>query len=373
MAVEQAFEGKKRDNMKKRFCFFIFNGLWLTAALSHPLVVRAANEAVKGASNTMEVLCLTEQPAIIMGESARLRAWASTPDGKPIEEPIKFDWRVTEGLIQGTGADVRWDLSAIKIESNELHKKLVATVNASGLGLGEVRCSVEVFIGRRSVEVFIGTREVANPESGSSDNRSGLISARLYLRPGETEELGYGLYSYLLFSAPPKNKEEETRYLKTIESLLALGDIEEFLKRHVRPSQLNATFIPVTKVPEPGKSYAESAVKVLSVYDYYTAKILLNQLDKTYQRGPYLISVLKPLSGTATPMHLFQNLTGVAPDLARNWIEFFTYRAAQERSWKEESLRRFGLTMRNLIAVGGKVTPDVLSGLEKMIQFKRGS
>ena len=233
--------------MKKRFCFFIFNGLWLTAALSQPFVVSAADDAVKDAANTMEVICLTEQPAIIMGESARLRAWASTPDGKPIEQPIKFEWQVTEGFIQGEGADVRWDLSAVKIESNELHKKLVATVKATGPSLGEVRCPVEVFIGKR---------EVAKPERDPSDDRSGLISARLYLQPGETEESGYGLYSYLLFSAPPKNKEEETRYLKTIESLLALGEIEEFLKRHVRPSQLNATFIPVTKVPEPGKSSA---------------------------------------------------------------------------------------------------------------------
>ena len=348
--------------MKKCFCFFFLNGLWLAAALSQPLVVSAADDAVKDAAKAMEVLCLTEQPAIIMGESARLRAWASTADGKPIKQPIKFEWQVPEGFIQGKGADVRWDLSAVKIELNESHKKLVATVKATAPSLGEVRCPVEVFIGKR---------EVAKPEPGSSDDRSGLISARLYLQPGETEESGYGLYSYLLFSAPPKNKEEETRYLKTIESLVTLGDIEEFLKRHVRPSQLNATFIPVTKVPEPGKSHAESAVKVLSAYDYTAAQILLNKLDKIYQRGPYLISVLKPLSGTAAPVHLFQDLTGVVPDLAWNWIEFFTYRAAQERSWKEESLKRFGLTMRNLIAVGGKVTPDVLSGLEKMIQFKR--
>src|SRR5262245_22497869 len=127
VAVEQVFKGKKTNNMKKHFCFLIANGLWLMAALSQPLVVSAADDTVKDVSNTMEVLCLSEQPAIVEGESPRLRAWATTPDGKPIEQPVKFDWRVTEGLIQGTGADVRWDLSAVNIESNELHKKLVAT------------------------------------------------------------------------------------------------------------------------------------------------------------------------------------------------------------------------------------------------------
>jgi hypothetical protein len=44
--------------------------------------------------------------------------------------------------------------------------------------------------------------------------------------------------------------------------------------------------------------------------------------------------------------------------------------AANERSWSKEALRRFGLMLPNLISVGGKVTPDVMKGLEKAIQLK---
>jgi len=46
------------------------------------------------------------------------------------------------------------------------------------------------------------------------------------------------------------------------------------------------------------------------------------------------------------------------------------YLAAQQRSWSEASLRRLGLDVRNVIAVGGKVTPQVMEGLEKAVQFK---
>jgi hypothetical protein len=350
--------------MKERPFLFMVNGLWLTAALFQPLVVRGADVGINDATNAMDVVCLTEQPAITAGESARLRAWASTPDGRPIEQPIKFKWQVTEGFIHGEGADVRWDLSAVKVESNELHKQLVATVDVGGPSLGEVRCAVEVFIGKR---------EVATPDRGKIRGEN-LESSRRFLLPGKSEEPGYGLYSYLLFSSPPKDNEEKERYLKTTESyLLLLQDIDEYLSRHVLPSKLNATYIPLKNEPDPGKSNPEWAANVLSVYDYTAARILLGKLDKYYQQGPYLVSLLKPLSETAVPVYLFQDLTGVVPEQAQNWVMFFTYCAAQQRSWQEQSLRRFGLTMRNLIAVGGKVTPDILSGLEKMIQFKRGS
>ena len=77
-----------------------------------------------------------------------------------------------------------------------------------------------------------------------------------------------------------------------------------------------------------------------------------------------------PLSASGTQAHLWEDLSSVVPERAWDWVRFFTYLAAQQRSWSEESLKRFGLTLRNLVAVGGKVTPDVMEGLEKAIQFR---
>jgi hypothetical protein len=76
-----------------------------------------------------------------------------------------------------------------------------------------------------------------------------------------------------------------------------------------------------------------------------------------------------PIAGT--PAHLWEDLTGVVPELAWDWIKFFTYLAAQEQSWSEDSLHRFGLNLLNLIKIAGKVGPDTLKALETAIQYKR--
>lgn len=203
---------------------------------------------------------------------------------------------------------------------------------------------------------FIGEESVAQPNS----------------RPGQREEPGYGLYSYLLFTGPPQNLEEKARYLKTLESCLTLiQDVEEYQKRHLPRSQLNISHIPVTKLPREDSSTAQWAENVLKVYDYATAQILLNQLNKTYQQGPYLLSAQKPLREGTSPMilYLLQDFTGFVPDLAARCVRSFMYLAAQNRSWTDQSLHNFTLALRNVIAVAGKVTPDVVHALKTAIQL----
>ena len=332
----------------------------LAALLVHAVPVNAADDPSKDAATGVELICLTEQPAIVEGESAMLKAWASTLDGRPINTPIKFEWEVNAGHIEAQAAATRWDLSAVKIEPQAV-RKVIATVKATQPGRSDLRCAVEVFIGKKEATV---------PDRGTIRGEE-LLSGKRYLLPGEVEAPGYGLYSYLLFSAPPKDDEERARYLKTIEAcLLVLQDVDDYLGRHVPPSKLNATYIPLKKAPDAGKSNAEWAANVLAVYDYTAAQILLSRVQQAHQQGPYLLSVLPPLSEPGKPAHLWEDLTGVVPEQAWNWVRFFTYLAAQERSWSEDSLQRFGLKLRNLIAVGGKVTPDVMKGLEKAIQFK---
>jgi hypothetical protein len=272
----------------------------------------------------MELICLSEQPAIVEGENVTLMAWASTADGHPISGSIVFEWDVNLGRVERQTVKPRWELSAIKLEPHERRKQLTATVKAIHPDLGEMDCEVEVFIGRKEADI---------PDRGTirGDN---LLSAKRYLLPGEVEAPGYGLYSYLLFSSPPKDAEENARYLKTIEAyLLLLQNVEEYLRRHVRPLWLNATYIPLRSLPKPGRSNAEWAVNVLSVYDYAAAQILLRKLGQVYQHGPYLLSVLKPLSQPGMTTYLLEDLTGIVPELAWDWVKFFIYLAAQERSY----------------------------------------
>ena len=224
--------------MSKRSVFFAIHLWYVAALLAQPLPMGAPAEVSKDATNAMEVICLTEQPAIVEGESATLKAWASTPDGRPMAQRVTFQWQVTEGRITTQAAEARWDLSGVKVEPREGRKKLIATVRATEPGVGEVRCAVEVFIGKQ---------EAVIPDRGTIRGEP-LFSAKRYLLPGESEAPGYGLYSYLLLSAPPMNDEENARYVKMLEAyLLLLQDLDEYLGKHVRPSQLNATYIPLKR------------------------------------------------------------------------------------------------------------------------------
>ena len=322
----------------------------------------AAGTPAKNPSQQMELICLSEQPAIFEGGSATLQAWATGSDGEPISGgPIHFEWEADAGRVENTASGTRWDLSQVKIGAQDASRKVTATVKAVPPGGSEMSCSVEV---------FIGTRQMAPaPDRGGGGEE--LLSARHFLLPGATEPSGYGLYSYVLFSAPPRDPEETARYLKTIEAtLLILQDVDDYLSRHVRPKSLNLTCIPVNKMPARGSSTTEWAGNVLANYDYAAAQILLSRVQQAHQDGPYLLSVLAPLSEPGMPAHLWENLAGVVPDLAWNWIKFFSYLAAQQRSWSDESLQRFGLQLRNLIAVGGKVTPVTMDALQTAIEYK---
>jgi len=347
--------------MNKQSALFTAGAVTLTALFIHSVAVNASDLPAKDTASDVELICLTEQPAIVEGESATLQAWASTLEGRPISTPISFEWEVDAGQIETQAPATRWDLSTVRVEPQAARRRVIATVKATRPGRSEVRCMVEVFIGKKEATI---------PDRGTPGGES-LLSARHFLLPAKPEAPGYGLYSYLLFNAPPKDAEETARYLKTIEgSLLVLQDVDDYLSRHVRPKSLNVTYIPLKETPNRGKSVAEWAANVLAAYDYAAAQILLSRVQRAHQDGPYLLSVLAPLSEPGMPAHLWENLTGVVPELAWNWIKFFTYLAAQQRSWSDESLQRFGLTLRNLIAVGGKVTPDAMKALETAIQFR---
>ena len=256
--------------MIKEQALFTTGILMLAALLVQPVAVGAADDSHKEAATGIELICLTEQPAIVEGESVTLKAWVTTTEG----QPINFSWEADTGRIETQAPATRWDLSAVKIGQQAV-RKVIATVKAMQPGRNELRCTVEVLIGKKE----------ATDSDRSALKRENLLSARRFLLPGEVEAPGYGLYSYLLFSAPPKDDEEKARYLKTIEAyLLVLQDVDEYLRRHVRPRSLNATYIPLRKVPSRGKSNTEWAVNVLAVYDYSAAQILLSRVQQAYQK-----------------------------------------------------------------------------------------
>ena len=340
--------------------------LFLALALhGSPVLAQPAN-----ALPSLEVLCLTSRPTIEQGTNTSLHAWAVISDGTPVAHPVSLTWVVSAGAVHGTGTEVAWDLSEVRLDTGELHRKVTATVTGAIPGAEPSTCTIDVFIGR-PMEVSQGSPD--DPEPNTSDTRSGLRSARHFLLPNESEKPGYGLYSYLLFPVRPRTNEEKARYLKTLEACKqAMEDVEDHLAHHRPPSHLNVTHIPVTKIPQHSQAAGEWAANVLAVYDYTMAQKLLDRLNPTYQQGPYLISVQNhPLSDATTSVQeiLLQDFTGKVPELAAQVLALFTYRAAQQRHWRDIALREFALSFRNLIAVAGKVTPAVADTLFKLVSL----
>ncbi len=331
-------------------------GLCSIIIVFHAPVVLAQTESQ---NREWDVICITDRPAIVEGESTNLQAWLTTQDGQLLPQPASFLWQVTEGTVLGTGPEVQWELSHVKIEPKESRKTVTATAKT-----GHLSCVVEVVIEKQ---------EPAGSEGSTAATRDGrLRSARKYLFPNETEKPGFGLYSYLLFPERPRTEKEKALYVKTVESCLRMMEsVEEHLAIHRETGELNATHIPVKMAPKSSEGLSDWAANVLAVYDYTTAQKLLDKLGNEYRQGPYLIAVLKPLlSERKTPVqeYLLGDFTSREPKLASQVVELFTYRAAQQRTWMDESLRSFRLNVRNLVAVAGKVAPEVASAMIVLVK-----
>jgi hypothetical protein len=173
----------------------------------------------------------------------------------------------------------------------------------------------------------------------------------------------------LLLGAPPTDSSRE-RYLKAIEAyLLLLPDISK-LDKYFPPSELNITYLPVNASPPEITDIKSMAVWVLDHYDYPRARFLARQLTENNRDGPYIISVLVPLSErTKLSRYLWQDLSAVPAQFAASWIKEFMNQAAQERFWETKSLPQFRLKLRSVISVLATAWPDVRNSIDSYIKL----
>ncbi len=301
------------------------------------------------------LICLADPPAVLEGEGSTVRAWAVAGDGTPLRVDDTLEWTAEVGHFDPQAPAARWDLASVLVAAGDA-RTVVATARARRAGRPDLVCRVQV--------------QIARHVEGRGDALN-LVSAKRHLLPGEAEAAGYGLYSYLLLPAPPRDEDERQRFLKTLEAYLwVLQDVDDYLARHLPPAQLNATYIPLKAPPARADTGPQRAAAVLAVYDYAAANVLLQKAGADPRGGPYLVSTLEPLSRAGTAARLQEDLTGVTPELAWDWIRHFTFLAAQQRSWSDAALRRFALNLRNVIAVGARVTPQVLQGLGQVIRYQ---
>jgi hypothetical protein len=197
-------------------------------------------------------------------------------------------------------------------------------------------------------------------ESIAPASTRGLLTGRAFWLPNQREpEQNYGLYSVLLFAAPPKDQLERSRFLKALEAYLLLLQPMAQLERHRPRSQLNITLSPVTRAIElsedlsDDKQVTRTAERILAVYDYARAQSLLDGLDlQTLRSGPYLVSAVKFDSRPGlSETRLLLDMSHVAPQLVWDWIRTYCWLAAQERSWSQVALQKLLLNIRNVIGI----------------------
>lgn len=302
------------------------------------------------------ITCAPDRPIARPGESITVRTWINGPMDIASEN---IKWKSSVGTIKGNRV-ATWSFP--KDEKN-LSSEVPAMAEAfvRHKSLGQLECQLRVYL----VDV---------PLVRQGPNRHRL-SGRTFLLPGKNEPERYGLYSYLLFGTPPSTNTERERYLRGIESyLLVVQPIEE-LEFYKDRSLLNITLIPLKVSIDIDQNLAqpeqarELAIKLLRIYDYGRAQILLSDLGlPTISSGPLLASKRTSTKGSnAIPLVL--DMSHVDPDLVQDWIKTFCLLATQEPSWAQENLRRLALNMRNVIAVAGKEMPKVLAELDKWIRL----
>jgi hypothetical protein len=275
-----------------------------------------------------------EKPLAEVDETVRLDAWVVP---QPNQQP-DLRWSVDAGKIQAGVSKTNWVLTGVTVGRHVARVSISQPAN--------LECALQLYI--------VGP------------SRDGRETARGFLAPGEHEQGGYGLYSYLLFGSAPDDTEHE-RYVKVVEAYLRLSPSLEDLASLLDPKDINATYVLVDGKP-PAKITPEW---VLHHYDYTRASVVLRNLPGSHLHGPYLLSSLLPVAKANALVHpyLFQDLSKIAPSLAGAWYEQFVNQAAQDHFWEEHTGQQFVLKLRTMISVLALGLPDVQNGLESWMKW----
>ena len=194
-----------------------------------------------------------------------------------------------------------------------------------------------------SLSVVVLTGCSAGPE----ERGEMLISSRSLLLGDAAEEMGFGLYSYLLFGSPPAES-SRGRYLSALEAYLDFLHPNEQVLRSREPSEINITYLPLESLPN-----EEDPRFLLHSYNYQRAESILNALEsqESLRDGPYIVSYRSPLTNnTVEEEYLFQDLSTVPERIVRLWVKEFLAQVNEPDYWRERTLETIALTLRTEIA-----------------------
>jgi len=158
---------------------------------------------------------------------------------------------------------------------------------------------------------------------------------------------GYGLYSYVVLRKAAQPDERE-RAAEVVRAYLTLAPVAR-PGPPVSPWEINITYLPLTSAP-PGELEQRSEEErdpeplvawLLDHYDYTFSEDVLDEDDGLLGPGPFLVSYPKAVVSdgeSASPLHLLQDLSAMAPRAVREWTGIFLAKASEKRYWSEDRL-----------------------------------
>jgi hypothetical protein len=146
------------------------------------------------------------------------------------------------------------------------------------------------------------------------------ITCRSVIASQDTEQAGYGGYSYIIFTHVPSSKPDTQRYRAVCKAYIncLFPDTTYIDQKLANPAELNITYWPLKKRLNLSDAKKPETILV-DDYDYPRArKIIANISDFPDGVGPFILCNKRPLTWAARDVQckklLVFNLTGVSID-----------------------------------------------------------
>jgi hypothetical protein len=196
-----------------------------------------------------------------------------------------------------------------------------------------------------------------SPPPSGGRLRSSRVTGISPLVSGETEPSGFGLYSYALIAHSPS--EDELPIFKAFFTALLALPTSRNLTKILPLNRINITEVPTTGRDDwwDRETVAQRVMFVLLHYDYARASAILASLPQQTGTGPVIISVLVPIDASRTPDPvLVEDLTLVEPTVMTTNVAYFVNQASKDQFWKESTLDKLCLNLRNKLAATASAT-----------------
>lgn len=156
-----------------------------------------------------------------------------------------------------------------------------------------------------------------------------VISAFDYLFNNKFESQGYGAYSYILFTRPPLQKDDDNlKYIELFKCTRSVLADRKLIKNDIERKHINVTYWPVKfKSYKKAKKHISDTTYFINQYDYDRAKLFLSKLPQLNEEGPYIVTLLNPLTSYNNVINsdevIVVNLTGQHYNTYKGYLYLF--------------------------------------------------